>query len=68
MPIGAAFGTVEDLEYVLGAGHEGKGMGIATGVFRAFVAVPLHIGTAILIGASLARTRFINGDLSQQRW
>lgn len=56
---GAAFGTVEDIMYNLR-------YGLGTAIVRAFVSVPLHCGTGLLIGLSLADRRFFQQD--SERW
>lgn len=48
----AAFATVENILYV------GTG-GFGTGVMRAFLAIPLHCSTGVLIGTSIARRKFM---------
>jgi hypothetical protein len=40
--------------------------GVMTAVMRAFVSVPLHCGTGLLIGLSLAQRRFFQS--TSERW
>lgn len=47
---GAGFATLENLMYV-------AQFGLATGIVRGFVSVPLHCTTGAIIGLNLANTR-----------
>jgi len=55
----AAFGTVEDVMYNLQ-------FGLGTAIVRAFISVPLHCATGLIIGTSLADRRFFQKDT--ERW
>ena len=52
---GAGFATLENLMYVFQ-------FGVATGVVRGFVSVPLHCTTAAIIGLNLANKRPIDTE------
>ena len=63
---GAAFGTVENLSsyllpYIIGNGDGGVATGIGGAVARAISSVPLHIGTALLMGVIMGHNKFIKG-------
>lgn len=40
--------------------------GLGTAIIRAFISVPLHCGTGLIIGVSLADRRFFEQD--RERW
>ena len=58
---GCAFALVENIMYVFQATTFGifPERGVYTAVTRAFSAVPMHAGTACIIGAMLGRRRFV---------
>jgi hypothetical protein len=59
--LGAAFGTVED--YFI---YNLPMRQLDTAMVRAFVSVPLHCGTALIMGVTMADQRFLGGE--SQPW
>ena len=56
---GCGFALGENLMYVFTAGFVTPEAGVANGVLRAFTAIPMHAGTACIIGAMLSRRKFL---------
>ena len=66
-PPGAAFGTVENIviymaQYVFMNGHMSVGWGLFWGVWRALLTVPMHMGTALMMGVSMGHHRFLDHE------
>ena len=62
---GCGFATAENLQYVLmSAADPSQAAQVAVG--RAMLAIPMHAGSAVVIGAMLARKRFVGRKVESQ--
>lgn len=60
------FAAVENVQYVMAALHGSTQQAIWTAIVRATLSIPLHAGTGAIIGALLARRRFVGRKVASE--
>jgi len=60
------FALAENLEYVLSSASASSEQALHTAILRALLSIPLHAGTGAVMGAMLARRRFVGRKVPDQ--